>query len=220
MRLANFDDLVSPVPWAFLHNQDPSRRAPWPECDRRRRGISIHRPGGWYCERLDPLQHVLFRELGAVDPRVGESSPGLLAAYAGPCIRNVSQTRGFSRVLRVNNRLSFIRGLKQQGRGPFDRFKRTALKETGSASGQAPSQLSGIFLSFRCRTCATSGAWWCFRAESGHTKRGRAEPPSIGRERCIRATALNEDRAWGPKIDVLGPFFVPASTIREFVRDW
>jgi len=25
MRLANFDDLVSPVPWAFLHNQDPKR---------------------------------------------------------------------------------------------------------------------------------------------------------------------------------------------------
>jgi hypothetical protein len=25
MRLANFDDLVSPLPWAFLHNQDPKR---------------------------------------------------------------------------------------------------------------------------------------------------------------------------------------------------
>ena len=25
MRLANFDDLVSPLPWAFLHNQDPER---------------------------------------------------------------------------------------------------------------------------------------------------------------------------------------------------
>jgi len=29
MRLANFDDLVSPLPWAFLHNQDPKRTLSW-----------------------------------------------------------------------------------------------------------------------------------------------------------------------------------------------
>src|SRR5262249_3835358 len=66
------------------------------------------RPGRRNCERFDPLQHILFRELGAVGPRVGKSSPRLLAAYARSSVGDVSQTRGLGSVSRVDDRLSAI----------------------------------------------------------------------------------------------------------------
>ena len=59
-------------------------------------------------ERLDPLEHILFGEPGAVGAGVGKAGPGLLAANAGPGIGNVPQTRGLGGVLRVDDRLKRV----------------------------------------------------------------------------------------------------------------
>jgi hypothetical protein len=59
--------------------------------------------------RLDPLEHILFKKLRAVGPRVGKSGPCLLAAYARPSLADVSHTRRLGSHSRVDDRLSAIK---------------------------------------------------------------------------------------------------------------
>src|SRR6202012_3477123 len=65
-------------------------------------------------ECLDPLEHILFEEPGAVGAGVGKAGPCLFSPNARPGIGNVPETRGLCGILRVDDRLNVGWRLKQQ----------------------------------------------------------------------------------------------------------
>ena len=94
-------------------------------------------------ERLDPLEHILFEEPGAVGAGLGKAGPCLFSPNARPGIGNVPETGGLCGILRVDNRLNVGRRLEQQEASLSASFKQTVRRETGSPMSSQPGQWSG-----------------------------------------------------------------------------
>ena len=55
---------------------------------------------------LDALEHICVREFRAVRAGIAESRASLPAAYARPCVRNVSEAYGLRGILRIDDALN------------------------------------------------------------------------------------------------------------------